>query len=167
MNPSGGRFWTMDSYEGTKYEPLSLHKYLYAGGDPVNKVDPSGLESSVGLLGALGGRNTISAMAVMRFIGIGIATVEAVCFTDIIGTSILREEGSMLAERRLVQRTTVPGLPCIAALTKAILAIPMLCSESRSRIAGGGSSGNYHQLLHSSTTQWQTRPSIRSLRPGH
>jgi RHS repeat-associated protein len=42
MNPSGGRFWTMDSYEGDIFEPLSLHKYLYAYTDPANRRDPSG-----------------------------------------------------------------------------------------------------------------------------
>jgi len=40
--PQTGRFWTMDSWEGTQTDPLSLHKYLYAADDPVNMVDPSG-----------------------------------------------------------------------------------------------------------------------------
>lgn len=42
MNPNTGRFWTMDSYEGDQYRPASLHKYLYASADAVNRVDPSG-----------------------------------------------------------------------------------------------------------------------------
>jgi RHS repeat-associated protein len=29
MNPSSGRFWTMDSFEGRRFDPVSLHKYLY------------------------------------------------------------------------------------------------------------------------------------------
>jgi RHS repeat-associated protein len=37
-----GRFWTSDSFEGEIEELLSLHKYLYAGLDPINKIDPSG-----------------------------------------------------------------------------------------------------------------------------
>jgi hypothetical protein len=37
-----GRFWTMDMEEGRDLEPLSLHKYLYAIGDPVNRIDPMG-----------------------------------------------------------------------------------------------------------------------------
>jgi RHS repeat-associated protein len=37
-----GRFWTSDSFEGEIEDPLSLHKYLYAGLDPINKIDPSG-----------------------------------------------------------------------------------------------------------------------------
>lgn len=36
-----GRFMTMDTYESDKQDPQSLHKYLYAHADPVNKTDPS------------------------------------------------------------------------------------------------------------------------------
>lgn len=46
----------MDSYEGNSEDPLSLHKYLYANGDPINFVDPSGHNSdviSLNLSGAL------------------------------------------------------------------------------------------------------------------
>ena len=42
MNPSTGRFWTLDLYEGSRYNPVSLHKYLYSGCDPINNIDPSG-----------------------------------------------------------------------------------------------------------------------------
>src|SRR5277367_364061 len=42
MNPNAGRFWTMDTYEGNREEPLSLHKYLYCKADPANRIDPSG-----------------------------------------------------------------------------------------------------------------------------
>ena len=34
MNPSVGRFITMDSYEGSIDDPVSLHKYLYANANP-------------------------------------------------------------------------------------------------------------------------------------
>jgi len=42
MQPGTGRFWSQDSYEGSSSDPQSLHKYLYAGADPANMVDPSG-----------------------------------------------------------------------------------------------------------------------------
>jgi RHS repeat-associated protein len=42
FNPQTGRFWTMDTFEGDEEEPLSLHKYLYCQGNPVNGKDPSG-----------------------------------------------------------------------------------------------------------------------------
>jgi len=42
MNPLTGRFWTADSYEGMNEDPATLHKYMYASGDGVNGIDPSG-----------------------------------------------------------------------------------------------------------------------------
>ncbi|MDD2764572.1 MAG: Ig-like domain-containing protein [Opitutaceae bacterium] len=42
LNPNSGRFWSMDSYEGSSSDPMSLHKYLYANADGVNNSDPSG-----------------------------------------------------------------------------------------------------------------------------
>ena len=42
LDPNLGRFWTMDTFEGNQSDPLSLHKYLYAQADPVNRIDPSG-----------------------------------------------------------------------------------------------------------------------------
>ena len=41
-NPHNGRFTQMDTFAGMAVEPPSLHKYLYANGDPVNRVDPDG-----------------------------------------------------------------------------------------------------------------------------
>ena len=37
-----GRFWGMDTDEGSPNAPASLHKYLYASANPTNNVDPSG-----------------------------------------------------------------------------------------------------------------------------
>ena len=42
MNPSTGTFISMDTYEGSIYDPDTLHKYLYANGNPVTYSDPSG-----------------------------------------------------------------------------------------------------------------------------
>jgi RHS repeat-associated protein len=41
-NPATGRFMSRDPEVGHSWDPKSLHKYLYAGGDPVNAADPSG-----------------------------------------------------------------------------------------------------------------------------
>ena len=38
-----GRFTRRDSWEGRIGEPVTLHKYLYGNGNPVNFTDPSGL----------------------------------------------------------------------------------------------------------------------------
>ena len=42
MNPGTGTFISMDSYQGSIYDPVSLHKYLYANANPVMYTDPSG-----------------------------------------------------------------------------------------------------------------------------
>ena len=42
LDPTQGRFLTMDSYEGQAADPRSLHKYGYCQGDPINRVDPGG-----------------------------------------------------------------------------------------------------------------------------
>ena len=41
-NPNTGRFMSRDPEDGNLFDPASLHKYLYANGDPVDGVDPMG-----------------------------------------------------------------------------------------------------------------------------
>jgi RHS repeat-associated protein len=41
-NPLTGRFMSRDPEDGKPINPKTLHKYLYAGGDPVNRWDPTG-----------------------------------------------------------------------------------------------------------------------------
>ncbi len=73
LNANSGRFQTMDSFEGAQADPQSLHKYLYAHGNPVNMVDPSGhdgemssLVTTMGQIGYLAGR-TFAAVSNMRW----------------------------------------------------------------------------------------------------
>ncbi|MGD0510742.1 MAG: RHS repeat-associated core domain-containing protein, partial [Candidatus Micrarchaeaceae archaeon] len=44
-NPQTGRFMSRDPEDGKIVDPATQHKYLYAGGDPVNKTDPKGKEA--------------------------------------------------------------------------------------------------------------------------
>jgi RHS repeat-associated protein len=41
-NPATGRFLSRDPEDGKIKIPATLHKYLYAGGDPMNRIDPTG-----------------------------------------------------------------------------------------------------------------------------
>ncbi len=59
MDPSVGRFVSMDPFGGFKTDPISLHRYLYAHGNPVDRDDPTGLFSGgltgLGVSMAIGG----------------------------------------------------------------------------------------------------------------
>jgi RHS repeat-associated protein len=46
-NPATGRFLSRDPEDGKVKNPASLHKYLYANGDPVNASDPMGREALI------------------------------------------------------------------------------------------------------------------------
>ena len=46
MNPLTGRFVSRDPENGVVTDPKTLHKYNYAGGDPVNSSDPTGRDAT-------------------------------------------------------------------------------------------------------------------------
>lgn len=61
MAPNTGRFLSMDPARGFLDKPATLHTYSYAGNDPVNRTDPSGLFFDVGSISAsLGIMNTLA-----------------------------------------------------------------------------------------------------------
>jgi RHS repeat-associated protein len=77
LNVTTGRFWTMDTFEGDASVPISLHKYLYASTDPVNRVDPEGQEDadvSSNLISA-SGQTILATIAI-------VSAVAAVCTID-------------------------------------------------------------------------------------
>lgn len=51
MNPSTGTFISMDTYQGSTFDPITLHKYLYANANPVMNCDPTGNMAAALLLG--------------------------------------------------------------------------------------------------------------------
>jgi RHS repeat-associated protein len=71
LDTASGRFLTMDPMFGSPEDPVSLHRYLYAGDDPVNRVDPSGMQDliDVAITGAIIGT---LAGATIGFIGGGL-----------------------------------------------------------------------------------------------
>jgi hypothetical protein len=40
--PDAGRFWSMDSYEGSPVRPITQNKYLYCHANPIGSIDPTG-----------------------------------------------------------------------------------------------------------------------------
>ena len=62
MDPSTGTFISMDSYQGSLYDPVSLHKYLYANANPVMYTDPTGYFSLAEFSIADGIQSTLNSM---------------------------------------------------------------------------------------------------------
>src|ERR1019366_369141 len=52
MDARIGRFDGMDSAPGSPKRPVSLHRYLYAGNQPVDAVDPTGRDFDLGGISA-------------------------------------------------------------------------------------------------------------------
>jgi len=77
MNTDTGRFHTMDSFEGFRTTPQSLHKYLYANGNPVMGADPSGQYAAT-LTGLMEG---VTASAMLDFMA-------TVAITGLIGGQV-------------------------------------------------------------------------------
>jgi RHS repeat-associated protein len=69
-NPITGRFMSRDPLDGYHFNPKTLHKYLYAGGDPVNAVDPTGREELADY--AIRISTTLKATVVLNSIACGV-----------------------------------------------------------------------------------------------
>lgn len=64
MDPTTGRFTSMDSYLGQIQDPTSLHKYLYANANPANYTDPSGNMSLSELMTVQGMQSILASISV-------------------------------------------------------------------------------------------------------
>jgi len=52
-DPATGRFSQMDPWSGSLANPVTLNKYLYANGDPIQLADPTGRESASEMLATI------------------------------------------------------------------------------------------------------------------
>jgi RHS repeat-associated protein len=92
-NPMTGRFLSRDPEDGNPTDPASLHKYLYAGGDPVNAMDPTGRDlfdtalveggsaltsigAGISILGGTPAQVTAWAATIEQYIGIAYLTAQ-------------------------------------------------------------------------------------------
>jgi RHS repeat-associated protein len=67
-NNATGRFWSMDTQQGSDRDPLSLHKYMYAEGDPIDHLDPSGNQID-DVIGSLAVDMTLNALSTIQLPG--------------------------------------------------------------------------------------------------
>jgi len=70
-DPNAGSFTQMDSYDGRINDPITLHKYLYTNGDPVNNVDPSGKFSMINVMKAV---NIVGILATTTAVSVRFST---------------------------------------------------------------------------------------------
>jgi len=81
-NPATGRFMSRDPLNGRLGDPASLHKYLYANGDPANGIDPTGREDEAGGYLLLAARELIKVPSVgqlvIEFVGCALAVADTV-----------------------------------------------------------------------------------------
>jgi RHS repeat-associated protein len=77
MDPGIGRFVSADVFAGVVSDPQSLHKYLYANGDPLNKTDPTGLFSLPEVSISLVISTTLRSMAVGATMGAVFGALDA------------------------------------------------------------------------------------------
>jgi hypothetical protein len=90
MDMVTGRFRSQDPENGIVTDPKTLHKYMYAGGDPVNFADPSGrAQAAAGTMGGAAGEYAglimnKSIASVSTSVGVSIACIK-------MSTSVARE----------------------------------------------------------------------------
>jgi RHS repeat-associated protein len=92
-NPATGRFLSRDPEDGKAKDPASLHKYLYAGGDPINRIDPQGREFVDEAM--LDAQDVAEAKAVVTTAKTVLKVLD--CVAAILGGVIAAHEGSVLA----------------------------------------------------------------------
>jgi len=71
-DPAMMRFTARDSIRGENTEPLTLHKYLYCGNEPLNRIDPTGNKYAVMETIEAGYGNHYGALTVAAY---GVATM--------------------------------------------------------------------------------------------
>jgi len=72
-NPLTGRFMSLDPENGKPIDPKTLHKYLYAGGDPVNRIDPRGRDATIETLFTISIISSPVTVAEVAYTGFGVA----------------------------------------------------------------------------------------------
>jgi RHS repeat-associated protein len=81
MNPLTGRFMSRDPEDGHIGIPATLHKYLYSGGDPVNRIDPTGHINSLEFALIA---NVAAQRAAVAVVPVGIGACKLIEFTGLV-----------------------------------------------------------------------------------
>jgi RHS repeat-associated protein len=117
LNHSAGRFISQDILSGVEQDPSTLHKYLYAGVDPIQNLDPSGgffigviatlitLTITAALVLYVRGTEVTVKFAVLLEVGLAVASIVLVAiFNWLVVTPAQREAIGMLVGSRVLAR---------------------------------------------------------------
>ena len=102
MNPATGTFITMDEYAGSVFEPVSLHKYLYANSNPVMNSDPTGYYSVASLVAGSAGMAEIAAAYATASVAAACAAIKLfntildISFNVIVQTTLINLQFTIL-----------------------------------------------------------------------
>jgi RHS repeat-associated protein len=125
MDPSVGRFAGMDPFGGFVSDPASLHKYVYAHGNPVGNTDPTGHFASVGEISIV---NSIISQIAGNQVQLGM---------DVVLDTLFKDNAAVQVGRVLVSATgAVVGLSALAlklsrsGFFRSFLARYKICSFS-------------------------------------
>lgn len=99
-DPELGRFVSEDPFNGLLTKPSSLHGYLYASNDPINRIDPAGLFDGRkvwnGFTRTLGGATKTLAGATLVGSGLAIGTATSVTGGGLVVGAILIAGGGIV-----------------------------------------------------------------------
>jgi RHS repeat-associated protein len=158
-SPSEGRFTGRDPFDGMLSEPLSLNKYAYVHGNPINSTDPTGMlieEQIVGLdIGA-----TLQAQA---YATIQASTIRSSIFALGVGTLNLPQLLKLIiTERQLKECNVAKNEECQAGVPIVFFGqrnLEQSIIETTTHIESAIASGK-HSLL----SAWDTKPGGHGLR---
>jgi len=114
-NPVSGRFMSRDPEDGISTDPKTLHKYTYAGGDPVNAKDPTGRETLIATadLDFLGAVKNAAAVTVVGAAAVCLLNKSAQTIGGIaanIGDKMFFQSTGLCTEKVTSCKTVLPGL---------------------------------------------------------
>jgi RHS repeat-associated protein/uncharacterized repeat protein (TIGR01451 family) len=150
LNVTTGRFWSIDTFEGDDESPISLHKYLYSHGDPLNNIDPSGNEPQAEVLVTPGISLQLDArmafeilkagarvLALACSVGIGIAAVAGggACGVNFNEMRVQLQEGTTNTFGIPLRAPSSVGVTTLQVRTALLSIYLAIYAESRAEVA--------------------------------
>ncbi len=100
----------MDTWAGNNYDPITLHKYLYAGADPGNMIDPSGNAFTMsGVMSAINVVGTLTNIATTTYDVFQFATGEGDMSAFELGLVIIASKLPVKTTQRLFKKLCSPN----------------------------------------------------------